>query len=220
MRSRPLILMVPFLVVLLAVQALDRSRAQDLQETMSSDEPINITAKKMEVKSDQNIILFVGDVVVVQGDVTITADRLKIITAEGGGSKAEEIIANGHVQFRQFFPETKKERFATGDKAHYYQEEDKVVLTGKPRVWEDDNLVTGEEMTFYIQANIFEVDGKEKKVKAVFYPGGENQGESGAGPEGGSPGVEEPPDNPVEEETPETQESPPGSGGTGALPGD
>jgi lipopolysaccharide export system protein LptA len=220
MKTRLLVLMIPVLALLLIAPPLDPSRAQDLGESLTSDQPINITARKMEVRSDKNIILFVGDVVVVQGDVTITADKLKIITSENGGNSAEEIIASGHVQFRQYFPETGKERFATGENAHYYRKVDKVVLTGKPRAWEDDNLVTGEEMTFYINENIFEVDGKEKKVKAIFYPGGENQGEGGTGPEDGSSESGEPAGNPAEKEIPETQESPPESGGTEALPGD
>lgn len=191
-------------------------------------EPIRITAQKMEVKTEQNVILFEGNVVVVQGEVTLTSDKLRIVTRRSGAppagtpaagdrdQKIEEMVATGNVHFRQFFPQQKVERFATGQRAHYRDDEGKLVLTGEPKAWENDNLVTGKTMTFFTRENVFLVDGQ---VKVVFYP--EQKEGIGSEPPGGEgqtpPPGEEPAKAPAPPaggaETPRTPPSPPVEGG-------
>jgi len=59
-------------------------------------------------------------------------------------------------------------RTAMAEKAVYYREAEKIVLTGSPRVWENDNMVSGKTITVFLEEERSVV---EESVKAVFYPG-------------------------------------------------
>ena len=49
--------------------------------------------------------------------------------------------------------------------------EQRVVLVGDARVWQDENVVTGERITIYLAEDRQVVEaGKDERVKAVFYP--------------------------------------------------
>lgn len=174
------------IICLMAVLPAAGSLVAAEEGTATGNDPIRITAGKMEVKSEKNVIIFEKNVIAVQGDITINADKLRIVTESDDGRKVKEMTATGNVQFRQFFPEENVERYATGEKARYWDKEGKLVMTGAPKAWENDNIITGETMTFYTRENLFIVDGE---VKVVFYPDRRS---------GGLPGVQAPRE-PVEE---------------------
>jgi lipopolysaccharide export system protein LptA len=64
-------------------------------------------------------------------------------------------------------PETRKERYATGEKGVYDAELRTVTLTGAPRLWEDKNVIVGEEMVFHLEDRRVVVRGK---VNLTVYP--------------------------------------------------
>ena len=56
-------------------------------------------------------------------------------------------------------------------RAEYYDLEQRMVLIGDARVWQDDNVVTGETITIFLSQDRSVVQGgKQDRVKAVFYP--------------------------------------------------
>ena len=61
----------------------------------NSQSPIHITADRMEANQDQKTIVFESHVVVVQDDVTITSDRLKVTLLEGEAKAASDDAAGG-----------------------------------------------------------------------------------------------------------------------------
>jgi lipopolysaccharide export system protein LptA len=68
------------------------------------------------------------------------------------------------------------DRVATGDKAIYYTQEDKIVLLGNPQLWQGENSVKGREIIFYHQENRAVVEGEiNKRVEAVLYPSQKTQ---------------------------------------------
>jgi lipopolysaccharide export system protein LptA len=133
----------------------------------ADNEPVRITADAMDVKTAQNLIVFSGNVVVVRGNLTVHADRARITTAKDQNRKIDEMEAEGNIRIDQVVPEEKIERHATGRKAVYREADGRLVLTGDPRAWEKENVITGETMTFNTLDNQFLVDGK---VKIIFYP--------------------------------------------------
>lgn len=124
--------------------------------------PVSVTADRMEYFTEENRVVFKGNALAVQKDVTLSADTMKVTLAEGSGRDAgaiEQIDAEGNVTFRQFNPETGAERFATGEKGTYSAAAGLVTLTGKPRVWEGQNVIVGEVMKFFIEEHRFLVEG-------------------------------------------------------------
>jgi len=97
----------------------------------------------------------------------IHADSLDAIIFEGGKG-IEKVIAGGNVKIQQGL------RVANCDKAIFYNVDRKVVLTGDPKVWEGDDMVSGDEIIFDIEKNQIEVKGGPGvRGKAKIFPGGE-----------------------------------------------
>ena len=133
-------------------------------DTSKNRGPIHVTSDRLEADDEAQTVIFSGNAVATQDDVTIHADRL---TIKYTGEKREiiQVIAQGQVRIVQ------QGKVATGDKAVYYKQEERVVMTGTPRVTEGDNFVEGQEITLYLDENRSVVSGGDKgRVKAVFTP--------------------------------------------------
>lgn len=137
--------------------------------------PINITAERMEYFSEKEVVVFTGNALAVRGDTTLSADGMEV-TLSGEGSTREEssieqVVATGNVNFRQSLPETGKDRFATGERGVYDAGEGLITLTGKPKVWEGKNVITGKTMKFFIDEHRFVVEGGgDTPVGMTVYP--------------------------------------------------
>lgn len=66
-----------FLVLLLAVLLPLAARAQ-INRSQNNDQPIEITADKLEVQQDKQVATFSGRVEVIQGDTRLKAERLLV----------------------------------------------------------------------------------------------------------------------------------------------
>lgn len=133
-------------------------------EIPSASGPINITADRLEADRRLHLINYIGNVIAKKEDLTILADRMEFYFDE----KMEEvikIIALGNVRIHS------KGRNATAERAEYYDREAKVILTGNPKAWQEDDLVTGSRMTLFLKEDRSIVEGGEKeRVNAVIYP--------------------------------------------------
>lgn len=126
-------------------------------------EPIDITSDRVEAFSKENLIVFKGNVTARQKDIVIYADSLEAMIFEDGKG-IEKVVAGGNVKIQQGL------RIAHCQKAVFYNRDQKVVLTGDPRVWEGDNQISGEEIVFDIARNRVEVKGGPKergKVRVI-----------------------------------------------------
>jgi lipopolysaccharide export system protein LptA len=126
--------------------------------------PVEVSAERLEVDDKKQVLVFSGNAVAVQDDVTIYGNRL---TVKYTGEKREikQVLAEGAVRIVQ------GERVATGEKAVLYHAEERIVLTGSPRVSSGDNFVQGEEITIYLNDQRSVVTGSTgNRVNAVFTP--------------------------------------------------
>ncbi len=130
-------------------------------------EPIDITSDRVEAYSKENRIIFKGNVMARQKDIMIYSDSLEALVFEDGKG-IEKVIAGGNVKIQQGL------RVAHCQKAVFFNREQKVVLTGDPKVWEGGNMVSGEEIIFDIEKNRIEVKGGPGgRGKVRVLPGGE-----------------------------------------------
>jgi lipopolysaccharide export system protein LptA len=152
--------------------------------------PIYIEADRMESDQQQDVVVFTGRVQAKQDDVVIQADEMTVHYAaaqadkaagkeirEGNGpdNKAGEntisrnistILARGHVKI------VKGDWYATGDTMHYFADERKVELTGNAKAWQDQNTISGEHITMYLDEgrSVVERSGPQgQRVKAFIY---------------------------------------------------
>ena len=134
---------------------------------VDTTQPIDITSDRVEAYSKENLIVFKGNVMARQKDIVIYADSLEAVMIEWGKG-IEKVVAGGNVKM-QLGP-----RVANCQRAVFYNLEQKVVLTGDPKVLEGENVVSGDEIVFDIEQNRFEVKGGPGgRGKARIQPGEE-----------------------------------------------
>lgn len=158
-----------------------------------------ITAQKMTVRNQENKAYFEGTVVLVKGALVVHSDAMVVsfkpkatpgerpsdqspihsAAAEGekkpkagegalptAGSKSISMVeATGRVKIE------KEGGTATCEKAVYYEDGEKIVLTGEPIAWQKGTKVTGKVITMYLAEDRSVVEG-ESRVLIEPEPGG------------------------------------------------
>ena len=137
---------------------------------------IVIKSDSIEIDNQKKTVVFSGNVDARRDDMAIACEKMVLyyqeVPAGKGGDKTElkidRITALGGVKI------TRREGgLATADQAVYYQESEKVVLTGKPRVTQGNDSVEGNVITLFLRENRSTVEGSgDQKVRAVIAPRG------------------------------------------------
>ncbi len=121
-------------------------------------EPMVVTSARMEADELGNTVTFIGEVVLKKEAMTLTSDHL-VVFYDPASKGVREIEALGNVVV------LKEGRVATANKAIYYSEDEKVVLTGEPRISENENQLGGERITLFMRDDRSIVEGG----KVLFY---------------------------------------------------
>ena len=137
----------------------------------ASRAPIDITSDTVEADQKTNRVTFKGNVVAKQEDTTLYANTLTI-TYDQNTKKPKEIVAVGNVKVVQL------ERRASGQKATFDQDKNKMVLDGEAVVREGANVIRGERITFYVDEGRSVVEGgKGSRVSTSITPPPKEEGE-------------------------------------------
>lgn len=131
--------------------------------------PVKVSADRLEADEQTQTLIFSGNAVATQDDVTIHGDRLTV-KYTGENRQIERVVAEGSVRILQ------GARVATGAKAILYHAEERIVLSGSPKVSDGDNSVQGQEITIYLndQRSIV-TGGPGVRVNAIFTPQAEKR---------------------------------------------
>jgi lipopolysaccharide export system protein LptA len=108
-------------------------------------EPIVVTSDRMEADELGNTVTFIGGVTLKKENMTLTSDRL-VVYYDAVNKGVREIEAQGNVVVRQ------EGRVALAHKAVYHSKEEKIVLTGEPRIIENENQLGGESITMFMRS--------------------------------------------------------------------
>ncbi|MGD0916031.1 MAG: lipopolysaccharide transport periplasmic protein LptA [Thermodesulfobacteriota bacterium] len=137
----------------------------------SSRAPIDITSDTVEANQKENTVAFKGNVVAKQEETTLYANNL-VITYDSNTKKIKEIVATGNVKIVQL------DRRATGQKATFYQEQNKIVFEGDAVLREGENVVRGERVIHYADEERSVVEpGKEGRVSTRITPPPKEEGQ-------------------------------------------
>lgn len=128
------------------------------------NQPIEITAQRLELLQEQRQSIFTGDVVAKQGEMTLYTEKL-IVFFQKKQDQVERLEALGGVRVIQL------DRIATAEKAIFQQEEETLVLIGNAKVKQGRNQIIGDEITLYLKENRSLVKSSKKgRVKAIIVP--------------------------------------------------
>ena len=141
-----------------------------------------ITSKKMTVKNQDNQAVFEGAVVLTRGSLVVYSDRMVVMfraqdspasdnqkeheAVKGAApSKGPDVmpgVSNRSVNQIEATGRVKIERdsgSATCEKAIYYRDGDKIVLTGDPVAWDKGTRVSGKQITMFLAEDRSVVEG-------------------------------------------------------------
>ena len=141
-----------------------------------------ITAKKMTVKNQDSQAVFEGAVVLTRGSLVVYSDRMVVMfraqdppasdnqkgpeavkgAAPSKGPDAVPAVSNRSVNRIEATGRVKIEKdsgSATCEKAIYYHDGDKIVLTGDPVAWDKGTRVSGKQITMFLAEDRSVVEG-------------------------------------------------------------
>jgi lipopolysaccharide export system protein LptA len=129
------------------------------------NQPVTVDSDKMERFGKESLVIFTGNVVARQNNSVQYADRLEVYLDEKG-DRILRTVSTGNVRII-----TRDCRTGTARRAEYFELDQRVVLSGNARVWQEDNVVSGESVVIYLSQDRSVVQGGgQERVKAIFYP--------------------------------------------------
>ena len=155
-------------------------------ERFNTNQPIEINSDSLEVYQEESRAIFIGNVVAVQGDVRLKADKMTVHytkAEEGKSSDGKSAIDRIEVVGNVFL--STPEETAAGASGVYavanreINLRDNVVLTRGKNVLKGDQLVynlnTGKSVISSSGAAVSAKTGKKERVRALFVPGEEKK---------------------------------------------
>ncbi|MBI3603780.1 MAG: hypothetical protein HY205_04955 [Nitrospirae bacterium] len=176
----------------LGAVAAQASEPRPAAPAQADSQRTTITAEKMTVRNQDSKAIFEGAVVLTKGALIVHSDVMVVVfkagdqPAPGGGGAARGsgkarnaatdksvpanaaglpttgnrsvsmIEATGRVRIE------KDDGQATGQKAMYFAEEEKIILTGEPVAWQKGTRVTGQKITMYLAEGRSIVEGNSR----------------------------------------------------------
>jgi lipopolysaccharide export system protein LptA len=132
----------------------------------NAEQPLRVTSQQLEADNKNSVIIFSGNVVAKQGKMTIYADSARVYyEKKEEGNEIREIVATGNVKIQE------ADRLATAQNAVFMNAEQKIVLTGQPKVWQGKDMVSGDKITLLLEEDkSFVESGPERRVEVILYP--------------------------------------------------
>ena len=126
--------------------------------------PIEILADSMEWNKQLGQAIAIGNAKAIQGQTTLKANKIIAVLNKDNSQQITELQASGNVVF------LKDKQLATGDKAIYYLNQDKVIITGNVELKRDGNIIKGEKLIidFLTGLSKMEGSGTNQKVKMKY----------------------------------------------------
>jgi lipopolysaccharide export system protein LptA len=142
--------------------------------------PIEITADELEVRRDENVAVFSGDVDAVQGELTLSADSLDVFYGDengaGGAAGNDEMGDIRRVVARGDVVVASPREVARGSEGIYDVAARLITLTGDVVLTREENVLRGNRLEIDLASGVsrLRAEGEEGRVRATFAPGGDD----------------------------------------------
>ena len=158
---------------LTAAQAAVETASHDASDQLGT----TVVSQKMTFKNQESQAVFDGAVVLTRGTLVVYSDRMVVSfrnqdadqkkpSEQAKGqvtpAKGPDTVSNRAVTQIEAIGRVKIERDAgnaTCQKAVYYRDEDKIVLTGDPVAWDKGTRVSGKRITMFLAEDRTVVEG-------------------------------------------------------------
>ncbi|MFO8057380.1 MAG: LptA/OstA family protein [bacterium] len=116
----------------------------------ADEEPVYINAERFEGDLAARKLVWLEHVTAKQGKRTIYADRMDVIYEQDW--KVKTLVARGNVKVHM------EDTFATADKLIWDNTKKVIYLIGKPRVVQENQIILGRKMTYWIEKEKMRVE--------------------------------------------------------------
>lgn len=158
--TRQLVSLITFLCLCSSALALDSDRQQ----------PLELSADKAELDNAKGVSVYTGSVVLVQGTMTITGDKLTVYLNEN--NELKKLIVIGQPATYQQIPEGQEKYVkANAPTMEYYANApERVELLGGAKLSQGKNTFTGETITYLVQEDRANAVGGKERIKITIVP--------------------------------------------------
>jgi len=127
-------------------------------------QPIEVTSDQLSVNQTDGVAIFTGNVIVIQGEMRLTAPEVQVNYVQGAAGKIETIHALGGVTL------VSANEAAEGREAVYTVANDTVVFTGDVLLTQTGNTVAGDLLTVNIKEGTGRMEGRVRTVLQTGQP--------------------------------------------------
>lgn len=159
------------------------ARAQGMEMTIgglrvAAGLPVEVTADQLQVDQTTGLATFSGAVVVIQGDMRLSADEVQVEYGTGGDGprRIARLLASGSVTLAS------PNEAAEAREAVYTIDDRRIVMTGDVVLTQGPNVVTGQRLVANLADGTAVMEGR---VRTIIETGGGGSG-GGSGGAGGN----------------------------------
>ncbi|WP_440210576.1 lipopolysaccharide transport periplasmic protein LptA [Actinobacillus pleuropneumoniae] len=133
-----------------------------------TDQPINIDSGSQSLDMNSNVVTFSDNVVITQGSIKVTADKVTIIRQEG---KKETLEASGSpVTFQQTLDNGKPVN-GKGNSVHYDLNSKFLTLVGNAELKQQGSFIKASKITYDVKKQQLKANsGNKSRVKTILIP--------------------------------------------------
>jgi len=168
------------MVSVAAAQTAPKPAVAPFQQVLTTNKPIHISSDKLEASQKDGTVIFEGHVVANQENLVMTGRKLVVYAkkekpkaAKGSEEKPGMIEQLDRIELSGDVKITQDNKLATCEKAVYYREEQKIILSGNPQVSQGKDVVNGQLITLFLAEERSVVEGGgQNPVTATLHPDG------------------------------------------------
>lgn len=165
-------------VALAAPAALAQEQGRMTGLKLEGDKPIQIESDHLEVRENDGVAIFSGNVAVVQGEMLLRSGKMTVYYNNEGGS-----VTTGSANIDRLEVENKvyvrsESQVATADTGSFDMKSEVLTLSGKEVVLtEGDNIIVGCKLTVQMATGLANLEGCSGggRVRMLLKPGSQDQ---------------------------------------------
>ena len=131
----------------------------------AADEPVEITADTLELSDQDQTAVFKGNVMMIQGDVRLSAKEVLVDYVKGDKTKIDRLTATGGVLLAS------PSEAAEAEKAVYSLTTREIEMTGNVLLTQGQSVMSGQTLFVNLDAGTGRMEGR---VKTILNPGTAN----------------------------------------------
>jgi lipopolysaccharide export system protein LptA len=143
---------------------------QSFAAKADKEQPIEVEADSLEIRDNENISIYSGNVRLIQGSLNVQADRLVIYFDDNKDLELMEMTGSP-ASFRQLNDDN-KEMVGQADKLDYFEPKSLLVLTGNARFSSNGDVIESSTISINTETDNLEAASPEpdKRVRVVIQP--------------------------------------------------